>query len=852
MISFTLNGKPVDYAGDPKDSLLSYLREKAGLISVKDGCSGQAACGACLVELAGKPAFACVTPMKKVEGKELITLEGFPEEVRRALGRAFVQKGAVQCGFCTPGIITRAKILLQANPDPSREEVVKSLKAHVCRCTGYQRIVDAVLEAAAALRENREVAWEARPGIGVSYPKVEAYDKALGKNPFIDDMRLENMAHGAILFSEHPRARVLSLDFSQAQAMPGVLKVITAEDIPGRRHQGLIVKDWPMYVKPGETTRYIGDALCAVVAKTDAHARDALKHIQVEYKEMEPLTDPMQAENSRIKVHEGGNLLKKTRIKRGDEVQRALDESAHVVSGTFTTPFVEHAFLETEASIALPTDEGIRVYSQSQGIFNDREQIASILDLPEEKVDVALVSAGGAFGGKEDLTVQHHAALAASLLKRPVKFRLTRPESIRMHPKRHATNMRFKVGCDDSGRLTALWARIVGDTGAYASVGGEVVARTGTHAGGAYHFPCVDVEASAYYTNNIPAGAFRGFGVNQSNFALESMLDELCKKGGFDPWQFRYGNALDEGRLTTTGQKLGKGVGLRKCLEELKPQYEANSHVGLACALKNCGIGNGLEEVSETRLTVLPGPKIQIAHGWCEMGQGVHTIARQVLCEVAGLDASIDIEVLSATRFGARGGTTTASRGTMLLGNSMIKAARKLSLDLEGNSLDELVGKEYFAGFLVDWTTDHNADGEIISHFAYGFAAHLAILDDKGNLAKIVAAHDAGRVINPALFDSQVEGGVVMGMGYALSEKLELQAGRLKSERMAKLGLPRVGDVPELEVIEVECPDPLGPFGAKGVGEIGTIPTAPAIANAFSAYDGMRRYDLPLSPVKKK
>jgi CO/xanthine dehydrogenase Mo-binding subunit len=513
---------------------------------------------------------------------------------------------------------------------------------------------------------------------------------------------------------------------------------------------------------------------------------------------------------------------------------------------------VEHAFLETETSIAMPAgDGGVKVYSQSQGIYADREQIASMLDLPEEKVDVELVSAGGGFGGKEDLTVQHHAALFSMALGCPVKVRLNRAESIRMHPKRHKTRMSYKLACDADGMLTALRARIVGDTGAYASVGGEVVARTGTHAAGAYHVPSVDVEASAYYTNNPPAGAFRGFGVNQSNFAMESMVDELCTKGGFDRWQFRYDNALDTGRVTTTGHILGDGIGLRQCLQALKQPFTENKYAGLACAIKNCGIGNGLLEVSETRIRVLAADHIELSHGWTEMGQGIHTVARQILAEVAGLDDTVTIDVRSCTSANATSGTTTASRGTALLGNSTMKAAQDLKADLKGNTLADLVGREYFGRHVIDWTTRHDVDGEVISHFSYGFAAHLAILDDAGALKSVHAAHDAGTVINPTLFEGQVEGGVVMGMGYALSENFPLKDGKLTSSRMSKLGLPKAKDVPEIKVISAQRPDPVGPFGAKGVGEIGTIPTAPAIANAYCRFDGVRRYSLPLAPLEK-
>ncbi|MGD9150700.1 MAG: molybdopterin-dependent oxidoreductase, partial [Desulfobacterales bacterium] len=470
----------------------------------------------------------------------------------------------------------------------------------------------------------------------------------------------------------------------------------------------------------------------------------------------------------------------------------------------------------------------------------------------EQKVHIVQVAAGGGFGGKEDLTVQHHAALYCSALQRPVKVRLNRAESIRMHPKRHRMQMRYKLGCDEKGKLTALHARIVGDTGAYASVGGEVVARTGTHAAAAYHVPSVDVIASAYYTNNPPAGAFRGFGVNQSNFAMESLVDELCIKGEFDRWQFRYDNALAAGRMTPTGHVLGEGVGLRQCLQAVKDAFHQAEYAGLACGIKNCGIGNGLEEISDTRLKVVASDRIDLHHGWTEMGQGIHTMARQILCEVLGLDHSVKIVVKCTTAAEAMGGVTTASRGTVLLGNSIIAAAQKMKADLEGRSLTDFIGKEYFARFLVDWTTDPNVEGEIVSHFSYGYATHLVVLDKDGRLQTIYAAHDGGKIINPLLFEGQIEGGVVMGLGYALSEKLPLKDGRLTSERMSKLGLPKAKDVPEIQAISVECADPMGPFGAKGVGEIGTIPTAAAIANAYCCFDGRRRYRLPLSPLAVK
>jgi selenium-dependent xanthine dehydrogenase len=850
MIVFSVNGEKTQFAGDEKTSLLTFLREDRGITSVKDGCSGQAACGACLVEIEGKPALACSTTMKRVAGKKVVTIEGFPEKVRHTLARAFVSKGAVQCGYCTPGILSRAKILLEQNPNPTRDEVVKSLKANVCRCTGYVKIVDAVLLAAGALRENREIDWEENTGIGHSFPKVDGYAKALGTSPFVNDMKVEDMLYGALKFSDHPRAKVFSIDVTEAEKLPGVIRVFTYKDIPGERYQGILVKDWPMMVAEGEETRCIGDVLAGVVAETEKIARKGIDRVRVNYEELDPLTEMTEAANSPVKIHETGNLLKETVISRGQSVDRAFADSAHVAEGVFETPFVEHAFLETEASIALPAEhDEITVYSQSQGIFKDRAQIASLLNLPEEKVKVIQVSAGGGFGGKEDLTVQHHAALYSLALERPVKVRLNRAESIRMHPKRHRMQLAYRLACDAKGYLTALRARIVGDTGAYASVGGEVVARSATHAAAAYHVPHVDVISRAYYTNNPPAGAFRGFGVNQSTFAMESLIDELCMKGGFDRWQFRYDNALDTGKMTTTGQVLGEGIGLRRCLESLKDAFRQAEYAGIACAIKNCGIGNGKEEISDTKLKVLAPDHIALYHGWTEMGQGIQTVARQILCEILELDSAVTIDVISCTEEETLGGVTTASRATILLGNSIIAAAQKLKSDLEGRSLSDLVGNEYLSRYAVDWTTSHDVDGEIISHFSYGFAAHLAILDKNGKLQAIHAAHDAGRIINPALFEGQIEGGVVMGMGYALSEKLPLKQGRLTSERMSKLGLPKAKDVPHIKVIGIECLDPMGPFGAKGVGEIGTIPTAPAIANAFCCFDGRRRYHLPLEPI---
>jgi xanthine dehydrogenase molybdenum-binding subunit len=853
MIKFILNGEKKIFDGDPKLTLLIHLRENEGIVSIKDGCSGQAACGACLLEVDGKPTLSCVTPMKKIDGSRVVTIEGFPENLRRTLGRAFVERGAVQCGFCTPGFLSRAKILLETNPDPSRADIIQALRINLCRCTGYVKIIDAIELAARHIRQKQEITL-ARPGrVGSRQPKYDAYAKAIGNSAFIGDMRVENMLYGALKFSDHPRARVRGIDCSAAEKLDGVVRIFTAGDIPGQRYVGVIHQDWPVMIAEGETTRYIGDVLAGVVAKTEAIAREAAARITVEYEVLKPLTDMLVAEQSPIKVHDQfENLLSDTVIERGNDIDTVLKSSAHVVEGTYQTQRVEHGFLETEAAIALPwQSDGVELYVQTQGVYEDQRQIARILGIPSDKINVNLAPTGGGFGGKEDLTVQGHAAVFCYDLKAPIKVRLSREESIRMHPKRHPFHMQYKLGCDESGKLTGLFARIIGDTGAYASLGAEVLERAAGHASGAYFVPNVNIQAKAVYTNNIPCGAMRGFGVNQVTFAMESCVDELCARGAFEPWQFRYDNALDTGSQTATGQVLGDGVGLKATLLAVKDEFYRAKYAGLACGLKNCGIGNGVLEECDVKIEIKSADRIVLQHGWTEMGQGVDTVAQQILCEEAGIEDPDTIEVKVSTESKARAGMTTASRATFQLGNAIIEAARDLKQDLKTKSLQELIGKVYTAKWMCDWTTKLGEPGEVLSHYAYGYATHLVVLNDEGQVDTVVAAHDGGRIINPTLFEGQIEGAVVMGLGYALSEELPMENGRLKTSRFAKLGIPKIKNLPHIIVKPVEVKDPLGPYGAKGVGEIGNIPTAGAVANALYKFDGIRRYELPIKKMPK-
>jgi selenium-dependent xanthine dehydrogenase len=850
MIKFNLNGSKASYDGDPKLSLLKYLREKAGIVSVKNGCNGEATCGACLVEMNAKPALSCITPMEKVSGASIVTIEGFPENLRQTLGRAFVSKGAVQCGFCTPGFLSRAKILLETNPQPSRRDIMHALRFNLCRCTGYIKIIDAIELAAEHIRQNTELRLSNPGKVGASQPKYDAYNKAIGRSEFVDDIRIDGMLHAALKFSDHPRAKVLKIDVSAAERIEGVVRVFTANDIPGKRTIGIIHQDWPVMIAVGETTRYIGDVLAGVVAENEEIARQATAAISVEYEIQEPLTDFHAAEHSPIKVHESGNLLSVSRIQSGEDIDAVLMASAHVVKASYQTQRVEHGFLETEAAIALPLgSDGVALYVQSQGVYEDQQQIACILNISSDKVRVKLVPTGGGFGGKEDLTVQGHAAVFSFHLQKPVKVSLSRTESIRMHPKRHPFHMQYALGCDENGKLTGLSARIIGDTGAYASLGAEVLERAAGHATGAYYVPNVDIESKAVYTNNIPCGAMRGFGVNQVTFAMEGCIEQLCARGGFDPWQFRYDNVLDTGKKTATGQILGEGVGLKETLLAVKDEYDRAKTAGLACGLKNCGIGNGVLEECEVKIEIKSEDHILLQHGWTEMGQGVDTVAQQILCEKIGMNDPGCIEVRVSTESKARAGMTTASRATFQMGHAIISAARELKKDLKTKNLAELTGKVYTGRWVCDWTTPLGAPGDVLTHYSYGYATHLVILDDAGKVDRVVAAHDGGRIINPTLFESQIEGAVVMGLGYALSEDLPMKNGQLKTKRYGKLGIPRIKNVPGIVVKMLEVKDPLGPFGAKGVGEIGNIPTAGAVANAFYQYDGIPRYEL---PMKKK
>jgi xanthine dehydrogenase molybdenum-binding subunit len=853
-ISFSLNGTPFTADADQHTSLMQVLREQAGLISPKNGCAPQGSCGACTVLVNGRAVSSCVVPATQAAGGSVITLEGLEPRERHIFAHAFAASGGLQCGFCIPGIVVRARALLAKTPRPTREQIAESLNNHICRCTGYVKIIDAIDLAARALQGEALPELDYSGRIGTSLPKQDAGILALGDRPFIDDMTVPGMQRGAFVFAPFPRARIRRIDVSAAAVMPGVVRVVTAADVPGERYQGLVYRDWPIFIAEGEVTHCIGDILAAVVADTDAHARDAAAALRIDADELPGVFSPEAAlAPGAPRVHANhDNLLSTSVVRRGD-VEAALASSAFVETRTFTTQRIEHAFLEPESCLAVPVPcslplvPAIEVFSQGQGVFDDRRQIASILGVPAEQVRVTLVSNGGAFGGKEDLSIQGQVALMAWLTGQPVKATLTREESIRLHPKRHPITMTYTVGCDADGHLTAVRARMIGDKGAFASVGTKVLERAAGHACGPYKVPHVDVEALAVYTNNLPCGAMRGFGANQASFAIDGMLDLLAERVGLDGWEMRWRNALDVGDTFSTGQVLTAGVGLKQTLLAVKDAYRNARFAGIACGVKNVGIGNGVPESGQVIAELDEDGRILLHSGFTEMGQGFYTTIVQCFCDAAGIDAH-DVRAHVSTTHDTPCGMTTASRATVLGGRAAQHAGTQLRADLDrGLTLRDLAGRRYIGAHLASRTTA--LDDEAASprtHLTFGWATQVCILDDSGRLERFVAAHDVGRIINRHLVEGQIEGAVHMGLGYALTEDLPLVDGVPESYKIRALHMLRARDMPDLEIHFVESNDPEGPFGAKGVGEIGLVPTAAAVAGALCRFDGVRRFTLPM------
>ena len=893
-------------------SILRYLRDDLHLTSVKDGCS-EGACGTCTVIVDDRAVKSCVLTTKLAVGHTITTIEGLSEEEREAFVYAFGTAGAVQCGFCIPGMVLAGAALIRRCPDPTSTQIAEAIRGNVCRCTGYKRIIVGIKKAAAVLRGEEAIdpSFEAGEsyGVGEQIFRTDVRAKVLGTGQYPDDLdecEFPGLTIASAVRSKYPRARVLSIDTQKARALPGVVGVLTAADVPVNQ-VGHLIQDWDVMIAEGDITRCVGDAIALVVAKDRKTLERAKKLVKVEYEELEPVRniDEAAAPDAPI-IHESfnafgnhvvlkNNICQQRHVTRGD-AKAALAASAYTVTDTFVTPFTEHAFLEPECAVAAPYKNGVKIWSTDQGAYDTRKECAHMLgwDAEPERVVVQTMFVGGGFGGKEDVSVQHLAALAAYKLNVPVKCFLTREESLAFHPKRHYMRGTFTLGCDESGHFTGMDCEINFDTGAYASLCGPVLERACTHSVGPYKYQNTDIRGYGYYTNNPPAGAFRGFGVCQSEFALESLIDVLAEKVGIDPWQIRYINAIEPGAVLPNGQIADCSTALKETLEAVKDAYYAHpGRAGIACAMKNAGVGVGLPDKGRCNIRVENGVAVVYA-ATSDIGQGCNTVFTQDVAEACGLPRRCIANGECSTENAPDSGTTSGSRQTVVTGEAVRGAAfllrdamlayergeevpqgqvraggdgktfhfedgREYTVPAEeltpGHArvaadpvaaLAALEGREFYYEYFEP-TDKLGADvPNAKSHICYGFATHVCILDDDGRAVEFYAAHDSGRVINPIAIQGQIEGGVLMGMGYALTEDFPLKD-CVPQAKYGELGLFRADAIPEIHAIYVERDEQLPvAYGGKGIGEIATIPAAPAVQNAYRAFDGKLRPELPM------
>ena len=859
MYSFFVNGCQVSTS--KKQSLLRFLRDEMHLTSVKDGCS-QGACGACTVLIDGETCKACVPQTDRLEGRSIITVDGLSKWESEVYTYAYGEAGAVQCGFCIPGMVMCTKGLLDRNPDPTEEEIKYALRNNYCRCTGYVKIIAAVKLAAKIMRAGKIPAAGADDWLlGSRVHRLDVEEKVLGYGKYPDDYYLDGMCYGTALRSKYPRARVLSIDTTAAKALPGVIDVFTAADIPGENKIGHLKHDQYTMIPVGGLTHYLGDAIALVAAEDMETAEKAKKLIKVEY-EVLPAVHNIQeaaAEGAPLVFdEETTNVQAYKHVSRGN-ADEAISKAAHVISHHFETPWTEHAFLEPECAVAYIDDDGdVMIISTDQSAYCTLHESSLMLGTDKVKCQNALV--GGGFGGKEDMTVQHLAALITYLTRRPVKVRLTRAESLLIHPKRHHFEMDFTMGCDEEGHIMGVKAKVASDTGAFASLGGPVLERACTHAAGPYAYENFEIEGRAYYTNNPPAGAFRGFGVTQTCFATETLLNMMADEIGITPWEIRYRNAIRPGGVLPNGQIVDESTGLVETLEAVKEEYEAalaaGKPVGIACAMKNAGVGVGIPDWGRVKLIVEEDAKLHIYSGASCIGQGLGTVLVQMTVTNTDLKRDDIVYERSNTWIAPDSGTTSGSRQTMITGEACRRACEKL-MEAKGSdkSLKDLIGQEFYGDYLAK-TDPLGADvPNPVSHVAYGYATQVCILNEKtGKIDRMIAAHDVGKAVNPLSCEGQIEGGVVMSIGYAVREKYPIDENCKPVEKYGSIGLFRAHEIPKIDAIVIDKPGLNVACGAIGIGEITSIPTAPAITDAYYRYDGSRRYVLPIdnTPYERK
>jgi CO/xanthine dehydrogenase Mo-binding subunit/aerobic-type carbon monoxide dehydrogenase small subunit (CoxS/CutS family) len=913
MLSLIVNGSSFSIPLIPGESLADLLRQRLGLTGTKIGCN-EAECGACTVLVNGDPVLSCSYPAARAQGKQVTTIEGLTSSLSgrtesqrlHPLQEAFIAYGAVQCGFCTPGQIMTAYALLNGNPKPSREEIRAAMKGAFCRCGCYPAIERAILAAYEAVHLGIPISSPSLPlskqdhrEVGRVQIRPDALQKVTGSAKFTDDLYFNHMLYAQVKRAGVPHAILRHLDVSRARTLAGVQAVLTAENLPGERNHGLVSPDWPILVGIGERIRYVGDAVAIVAADTREIASMALDLITLDFDPQPPVIGPVEARHAEAPVlHDIGNLLKHIQVRKGD-IENGFDEADLVIEHTFRTPSAEHLFMEPECSIARPTPEGqMEIYVGSQIPYADREQVARALGWSEDRVRVVGQFVGGAFGGKEDIAGQIHAALLAQITGRPVKLLYDRRESMLVHPKRHATQIRVKVGAKKDGSLSAIQTELFGDTGAYASLGEKVMERATTHSAGPYDVPNVSSDCYAMYTNNPPAGAFRGFGVTQSIFAIESMMDMLAKELGMDPIELRRRNALQEGGCTSTGQVLHESVGLLECMDkvEVEMKKRAGDHPfaprlegfirkawGFAAAYKNTGFGGGANDAASAEVELLADGTLEARTSSAEVGQGLSAVLQMIVAEEFEIPSPLVYVHLMDTDLTPDGGATTASRQTYVSGNAVRLAARTLRQAIAGVlaekydlapenihfsdnqvqvgsqslSLASIVGIMHAEGHEARVRYEYQAPetrplgegGD--THFAYSFAAQAAEVSvdmRTGEVAvlQVITANDVGKCLNPLGLQGQAEGGVIMGIGGALMENFIVDDGLVFTDRMARYRIPSMLHTPEIISFVIEHPTREGPYGAKGVGEIAGIPTAPAIINAIYNAVGVRVDRLPV------
>ena len=912
-ITLTVNDIKHTFESLPGETLSTLLRQRLRLTGTKIGCE-EAECGACTVLVDGEPVVSCIYPAERADGKTIVTIEGLAQRVHEEmklhpLQEAFIEHGAVQCGFCIPGQIMTAYALLKRNPNANKDEIRFALKDTLCRCAGYPSIENAIVAAAQALRTGEPVqkpthipdSIHDHKTVGHSHLRPEAVEKVTGTAMYTDDLVFDGMLYAKARRAMIPHGFLKKLDISKAKALPGVVAVLTAEDIPAERNHGLVIYDWPVIVGIGERVRYVGDTIAIVTAETQEIAEQASALIEAEFDLQPVITNPVQARQDGVpQLHEKGNLLKHIKVRKGD-MEKGFAESDIILEHTFHTAITDHAFLEPECSIGVPlSDDRLEIYVGSQIPYQDREQVARVMGWPQERVRVVGQLMGGGFGGKEDVMGQIHVAMLANVTQRPVKLLFDRHESLLVHPKRHATQIRVKLGAMKNGCLVAMETELYGDTGAYASLGEKVMTRATTHSAGPYDIPNVRADCYAMYTNNPPAGAFRGFGVTQSAFAVESMMDKLAETLNMDPVELRRMNALHVGSITNTGQVLHESVGLMECIDKVDAEMRkhnpnpflpvgdpVNPNLvrvwGFAAAYKNTGLGGGAPDISGADVELYEDGTFQVRSSAAELGQGLVTVMRLVVAEEMSVPPEQVRVLVMDTDLTPNGGPTTASRQTFVTGNASRYAAKTLRdeitaamaekydvrperiryengiVHVNGHSLTyaevykemTALGQQPRVRYMYEApkTQPLGTGGDM--HFAFSFGVQAAEIElnkltGEVRVLRVISANDVGMAVNPLGLQGQVEGGVMMGLGNALTEEFIVENGYVVTDHLARYRIPGIMLTPEITSIIVEHPVEAGPYGAKGVGEISSIPTTPAITNAIYNAVGVRIDKLPV------